>query len=325
MRGKRALVAGGAGFIGCVLTEKLVEQGYSVVVVDNLSTGCKEKISHLVDGKRCVFFQHDIVNPIDFQVDLIVNLACPASPPAYQKDPIQTLKTSVIGSLNLLELARKHRAKIVQASTSEVYGSPLKHPQSENYWGNVNPIGIRSCYDEGKRAAETLFFDYHRQYGIDIKIMRIFNTYGPQMDIDDGRAVSNFVKQAVLNEPITIYGDGKQTRSFCYVDDLVYGIMKLINVSADFTGPVNIGNSEEITLRTLAEEIKMLANSSSPIIFKALPSDDPQNRKPDLTLAHEVLGWEPKISREYGLLKTIEFFRQTLSNKKNHKHQEVSL
>lgn len=299
---KRVLVTGGAGFLGSHLCERLVAQGHEVFCVDNLYTGSKQNIAHL----GLTFIEHDVCQPLDIPVDEIFNLACPASPPHYQRDPIQTTKTSVLGAMNLLELARKYGAKIFQASTSEVYGDPHVHPQTESYWGNVNPIGIRSCYDEGKRCAETLFVDYHRAYQIPIKIGRIFNTYGPRMDPKDGRVVSNFIMQALMGEPLTIHGDGTQTRSFCYVDDLIEVILLLM--ASPHTGPINIGNPTEFTVLELAEQVIALTNSKSTISFKPLPSDDPMQRRPDITKARTLLGWEPKIELRQGLQSTIEYF-----------------
>lgn len=305
---KKVLVTGGAGFLGSHLCERLLAAGHSVIALDNLSTGRLENIAPLQNHPNFAFINHDVTHPIDLEVDWILNFACPASPPHYQKDPIQTTKTSVLGALNMLELARKNNARIMQASTSEVYGDPLIHPQPESYVGNVNPIGIRACYDEGKRCAESLFFDYHRMYNIDIKVIRIFNTYGPNMDPADGRVVSNFIMQALRGEPLTMYGDGKQTRSFCYVDDLVDGILAMMHTEKGVTGPINLGNPDEFNLLELAEQVLQLTGSSSKIVFNPLPKDDPTRRKPDITLAKSVLGWQPKFNLETGLKKTIEYF-----------------
>ena len=302
----RVLVTGGAGFIGSHLCDRLIESGNDVICVDNLFTGSKDNIRHLLGNPYFEFIRHDMTQPIFVECDQIYNLACPASPKWYQKDPIFTFKTSVYGAMNCLGLAKRTGARVLQASTSEVYGDPQVHPQNENYWGNVNPIGIRSCYDEGKRAAETLFFDYHRKHGVDIKIIRIFNTYGPRMDVGDGRVVSNFIVQALKNEDITIYGDGSQTRSFCYVDDLVEGMIRLMN--SEVTGPVNIGNPEEFTIKELAEVVVELIGAKSRIVYKPLPSDDPTRRKPLIELARTELDWEPKVKLVDGLEKTIEYF-----------------
>ncbi|MFA5871125.1 MAG: UDP-glucuronic acid decarboxylase family protein [Parcubacteria group bacterium] len=310
----KILVTGGAGFIGSHLCEKLIENGDEVVCSDNLSTGRKANIEKLLNNPQFSFIGHDIIHPLEISgLDQIYNLACPASPPRYQKDPIETWKTSILGSLNLLELAKKNKAVIFQASTSEVYGDPLVHPQPESYFGNVNPIGIRACYDEGKRAAETLFFDYQREYGVPIRIARIFNTYGPGMDPGDGRVVSNFAVQALRNVDLTINGDGSQARSFQYIDDLVAGMIKMMNNEEDFAGPVNLGNPEEFTIKELAEEIlKLVPESASKITFRPLPADDPKRRKPDIRLSKEKLDWEPKIKLEEGLKETIEYFRNLL-------------
>ena len=305
---KTILVTGGAGFIGSHLCHRLIEQAYDVVCLDNLFTGSKQNIEDLLARPNFEFIRQDITQPFDFKVDEIYNLACPASPPHYQYDPIATMKTSVLGTINVLELAKKYDAKVLQASTSEVYGDPLVHPQPESYWGNVNPCGIRSCYDEGKRAAETLFFDYHRQHNVRIKVIRIFNTYGPKMNPEDGRVVSNFIMQALRDEAITIYGEGQQTRSFCYVDDLVDGMMKMMASSENFMGPVNLGNPEEFTMLELAEKVKGVTNSASVLLKKDLPADDPQKRRPDITKAKEHLLWEPKIKLDDGLKKTIAYF-----------------
>ena len=304
---KNILVTGGAGFIGSHLCERLLKEGHHVICLDNFFTGSRKNIEHLTDNKEFELIRHDIVEPILLEVEQIYNLACPASPVHYQYNAIKTIKTSVLGVTNMLGLAKRAKARILQASTSEVYGDPLVHPQREDYWGNVNPIGIRSCYDEGKRVAETLMMDYHRQHKVDIKIVRIFNTYGPRMAEHDGRVVSNFIVQALKGEDITIYGDGTQTRSFCYVDDLVDGMTTLMN-KENFTGPVNIGNDGEYTIKELAEMIIELTNSNSKIVYKPLPSDDPCKRRPDLTLARKELGYEPKVYVKDGLKKTIEYF-----------------
>lgn len=308
---KNILVTGGAGFIGSHLCEKLIQQGHHVICLDNFFTGSRKNIAHLLDNREFELIRHDIIEPIILEVDQIYNLACPASPIHYQFNAIKTIKTNVIGITNMLDLADETKARILQASTSEVYGDPTIHPQRENYWGNVNPIGIRSCYDEGKRVAEALMMDYHRQHNVDIKIIRIFNTYGPRMAENDGRVVSNFIIQALKNEDITIYGDGSQTRSFCYVDDLVRGMISLMNTE-DFIGPVNVGNDGEYTILELAQMIIELCGSSSKIIFKPLPSDDPCKRRPDLSLAKERLGYEPTVNIRDGLQKTIEYFRTVL-------------
>lgn len=307
--GKRILIAGGAGFLGSHLADKLLAEGHDVLCVDNLFTGRKDNIRHLLANPNFEFMRHDITMPLFVEVDEIYNLACPASPVHYQRDPVQTTKTSVMGAINLLGLAKRLGAPILQASTSEVYGDPEVHPQPESYWGKVNPIGVRSCYDEGKRVAETLFFDYHRQHGVAIKVMRIFNTYGPRMDPSDGRVVSNFIVQALRGDDITIYGDGAQTRSFCYVDDLLDGMVRLMNSDPAFLGPVNIGNPGEFTMLELAQQVITLTNSSSKIVHRPLPSDDPRQRQPDITLASEKLGWAPTVPLEQGLLPTIEYFR----------------
>lgn len=307
---KKILITGGAGFLGSNLCEKLLNQGNKIICLDNLYTGKEKNIHHLLNNPNFEFIVYDVINPIDIKVDEIYNLACPASPPFYQAQPIETTKTCVYGAINMLELAKKNNAKILQASTSEVYGEPEIHPQPENYRGNVNPIGIRSCYDEGKRAAESLFFDYYRIHNINIKIIRIFNTYGPKMNPDDGRVVSNFIVQALNNQPITIYGDGNQTRSFCYVDDLLNGMVKLMN--SNITGPINIGNPGEFTMLELAEKIINLTNSKSQLIFKPLPGDDPTRRKPDISLAKKELNWEPTINLEEGLKRTIEYFKDNI-------------
>jgi UDP-glucuronate decarboxylase len=310
---KKILVTGGAGFLGSHLCEALLADGNEVLCVDNYFTGNKTNILPLLDNPRFELMRHDVTFSLYVEVDEIYNLACPASPVHYQYDPVQTTKTSVHGAINMLGLAKRLNAKILQASTSEVYGDPSVHPQTEGYWGNVNPIGIRSCYDEGKRCAETLFFDYHRQHQLRIKVMRIFNTYGPRMHPDDGRVVSNFIVQALKGDNITIYGDGSQTRSFCYVDDLVRGMVLLMNSGDEITGPVNIGNPNEFTILQLAETVKTMLNSSSEIILQELPSDDPKQRRPNIDLAKSALGWQPTIELEEGLVKTIEYFRKVVT------------
>lgn len=310
---KRVLVTGGAGFLGSHLIDRLLSRGDEVVCVDNLFTGSKRNVEHLHDHARFEFMRHDVTFPLYLEVDEIFNLACPASPIHYQHDPVQTTKTSVHGAINMLGLAKRLRCRIFQASTSEVYGDPSVHPQTEAYWGNVNPIGPRSCYDEGKRCAETLFFDYHRQHGLDIKVARIFNTYGPRMHPNDGRVVSNFIVQALKGEPITIYGEGQQTRSFCYADDLVEGFLRLMATDPDFPGPVNLGNPNEFTIRELAERVIALTGSRSRLVFHPLPVDDPMQRQPDITLARDKLGWEPTVQLEEGLQQTITYFDQLLS------------
>ena len=306
---KRILVTGGAGFIGNHLCRRLLSEGNYVICLDNFFTGLKQHIEDMLDTPNFELVEHDIVNPIDIECEQIYNLACPASPPHYQHDPVKTMKTSVLGILNMLELAKKQGATILHASTSEVYGNPLVHPQQESYWGNVNPIGIRSCYDEGKRAAETLLMDYHRQYGVDIRIIRIFNTYGPNMDPNDGRVVSNCIMQAIKGEDITIYGDGSQTRSFCYVDDLVDGAIRMMNNDKGFIGPVNLGNPSERTVLNLAQMILEMTGSKSKLSFMPLPSDDPIKRKPDITKAQQMLGWKPVVDIKDGLAKTIDYFK----------------
>ena len=305
---KRVLVTGGAGFLGSFLCERLLEEGCDVICMDNFFTGRKANIAHLMDSPYFELMRHDVTFPFFVEVDEIYNLACPASPIHYQFDPVQTTKTSVHGAINVLGLAKRVKAKVFQASTSEVYGDPSVHPQPESYWGNVNPIGIRSCYDEGKRCAETLFFDYHRQNNVRIKVARIFNTYGPRMHPHDGRVVSNFIMQALKGEEITIYGDGQQTRSFCYATDLVEGWMRLMATGDDVTGPINLGNPGEFTMIELAENVIELTGSNSKLIFEPLPEDDPKQRKPDITLAKEKLGWEPTVPLREGLAKTIEYF-----------------
>jgi UDP-glucuronate decarboxylase len=311
---KRVLVTGGAGFLGSHLIDRLLERGDDVLCADNLFTGTKENLAHLHNHPRFEFLRHDVTFPLFVEVDEIYNLACPASPIHYQHDPVQTTKTSVHGAINMLGLAKRLGCKILQASTSEVYGDPSVHPQTEDYWGHVNPIGPRSCYDEGKRCAETLFFDYHRQHGLPIKVARIFNTYGPRMHPADGRVVSNFIVQALENKPITIYGEGQQTRSFCYVDDLVGGLMALMDSDAAITGPINIGNPREFTVRELAEKVIELTGSSSGLVQEPLPADDPKQRKPDISKARQHLKWEPKVPLEEGLVHTIEYFRQLLKS-----------
>ena len=306
---KRILVTGGAGFLGSHLIDRLLASGHEVLCVDNLFTGTKRNIDHLHGAPRFEFIRHDVTFPLYVEVDEIYNLACPASPVHYQYDPVQTTKTSVHGAINLLGLAKRLKCKILQASTSEVYGDPSIHPQTEAYWGNVNPIGIRSCYDEGKRCAETLFFDYHRQHGVEIKVARIFNTYGPRMHPSDGRVVSNFIVQALKNEPITLYGTGEQTRSFCYVDDLIEGLIRLMSTPKDFAGPVNIGNPSEFTIKALAEYIIEQTGSKSILVFRSLPQDDPRQRQPDISLARERLNWQPRVPLVEGLKPTIAYFR----------------
>jgi len=307
---KRILVTGGAGFLGSHLIDRLLARGDEVICVDNLFTGTKQNIEHLLGHKRFEFIRHDVTFPLYLEVDQIYNLACPASPIHYQHDPVQTTKTSVHGAINMLGLAKRVRARIFQASTSEVYGDPAVHPQTEDYWGNVNPIGIRSCYDEGKRCAETLFFDYYRQHQVDIRVARIFNTYGPRMHPNDGRVVSNFIMQALRGEDITLFGDGLQTRSFCYVDDLLDAMIRMMDTSDDFPGPVNIGNPTEFTMAELANQILSLTASTSKIVHMPIPSDDPRQRRPDLALAKEKLDWEPRIALRDGLEKTIAYFSQ---------------
>ncbi len=309
---KKILITGGAGFIGSHLCKKLLDEGNDVLCIDNYFTGCKENISSLFDNPYFEVIRHDICFPLYVEVDEIYNLACPASPIHYQHDPVQTTKTSVHGAINMLGLAKRINARILQASTSEVYGDPECHPQEESYWGNVNPIGPRSCYDEGKRCAETLFFDYHRQHQLDIKVVRIFNTYGPNMHPNDGRVVSNFIMQALQNIDITVYGDGSQTRSFCYIDDLVNGMVKMMNSSKDITGPINLGNPTEYKIVELANEIIKLTNSKSKIILKPLPTDDPLRRKPDISSAKENIDWEPNVSLDDGLKQTIEYFQEKI-------------
>ena len=314
---QRVLVTGGAGFLGSHLIDRLLGRGDEVICVDNLFTGSKRNIEHLHGHPRFEFVRHDVTFPLYLEADAIFNLACPASPIHYQHDPVQTTKTSVHGAINMLGLAKRLRCRIFQASTSEVYGDPSVHPQTEGYWGNVNPIGIRSCYDEGKRCAETLFFDYHRQHGLDIKVARIFNTYGPRMHPNDGRVVSNFIVQALRGEPITIYGEGQQTRSFCYVDDLVEGFLRLMDTPPGFTGPVNLGNPGEFTIRQLAEQVIALTGSASKLEFKQLPADDPMQRKPDISIATEKLGWQPQVALNEGLTRTIAYFDGLLAGRKD--------
>lgn len=312
MKRNRVLVTGGAGFLGSHLCDRLIKDGNDVICLDNLFTGSKDNIRHLLGNPYFEFIRHDITQPVYIECDQIYNLACPASPKWYQKDPIYTFQTSVYGAMNCLGLAKRTGARVLQASTSEIYGDPDIHPQPESYWGNVNTIGIRSCYDEGKRAAETLFFDYHRKHDIEIKVMRIFNTYGPRMDTGDGRVVSNFIVQALKGDDITIYGDGEQTRSFCYVDDLIEGMVRLMNSRAGFTGPVNIGNPGEFSIRELADLIIELTGSKSGIINKPLPSDDPKQRKPLIDLARKELNWEPSVQLREGLVRTIAYFSELI-------------
>jgi UDP-glucuronate decarboxylase len=311
---KRILVTGGAGFLGSHLCERLLNEGNEVLCIDNFFTGTKENIFHLLDDHRFELIRHDVEFPIHLEVDEIYNLACPASPIHYQYNPIHTTKTSILGALNMLGLAKRQKAKIMQASTSEVYGDPGVHPQPESYWGNVNPIGFRSCYDEGKRCAETLFFDYYREHKLKIKVARIFNTYGPRMHPSDGRVVSNFIIQALKGEEITVYGDGNQTRSFCYVDELIDGFIRLMASPDEFTGPVNLGNPVEFTIKELAEKVIDMTSSKSRISFKPLPHDDPKQRQPDITLAKKELNWEPKIKLEEGLVKTIRYFETLIKS-----------
>lgn len=308
----RVLVTGGAGFLGSHLCEKLLELGHYVMCLDNYFTGQRRNIFHLLDNRNFEPIRHDIVNPIFLEVDQIYNLACPASPVHYQYNPVKTTKTSVMGAINMLGLAKRVKAKVLQASTSEVYGDPSVHPQEETYWGHVNPVGIRACYDEGKRCAETLFFDYYRQNSVKIKVVRIFNTYGPRMHPNDGRVISNFVVQALSGEPITIFGDGSQTRSFCYVDDMIEGLIRMMNAPDDFIGPINLGNPMEFSIIDLARRIIALTGSSSSLEFRVSPLDDPQRRQPDIQLARERLGWAPGIDIEEGLTKTIDYFRGLL-------------
>jgi len=310
---KRILVTGGAGFLGSHLCEELLARGHEVLCVDNFYTGRRANVAHLMNNPLFEVQRHDICFPLYVEVDEIYNLACPASPIHYQFDPVQTTKVSVHGAINMLGLAKRTKARILQASTSEVYGDPQVHPQREDYWGHVNPIGLRSCYDEGKRCAETLFFDYHRQHGLAIKVARIFNTYGPRMHPNDGRVVSNFIVQALKGEAITLYGDGSQTRSFCYVDDLVEGLIRLMESPATVTGPLNLGNPVEFTIRELAEQVIALTGAKSALVCKPLPSDDPSQRQPDITLARQTLGWEPTVRLEEGLQRTIDYFRTIIN------------
>ena len=312
MQSRRILVTGGAGFLGSHLSDRLIAEGHEVLCVDNFYTGRRQNVAHLSANPRFELMRHDVTFPLYVEVDEIYNLACPASPVHYQNDPVQTLKTSVHGAINMLGLAKRLRARVFQASTSEVYGDPAVHPQTEEYWGHVNPRGLRACYDEGKRAAETLFFDYHRQHGLTIKVARIFNTYGPRMHLNDGRVVSNFVVQALKGDDITVYGDGQQTRSFCYVDDLIDGFLRLMSSDDDMVGPVNLGNPGEFTILELAEKVVALTNSRSRIVRKPLPSDDPRQRCPDITLARTKLGWEPQIALDEGLRRTVAYFDAVL-------------
>lgn len=312
---KRVLITGGAGFLGSHLCERLLADGHDVLCVDNFYTGRKENIAHLMNDPYFEVMRHDVTFPLYVEVDEVYNLACPASPIHYQRDPVQTTKTSVHGAINMLGLAKRTGAKIFQASTSEIYGDPEVHPQLEGYWGNVNPIGPRSCYDEGKRCAETLFFDYYRQHSLKIKVARIFNTYGPRMQMNDGRVVTNFIVQALKGEPLTIYGNGQQTRSFCYVSDLIEAFVRLMDSPDDITGPINLGNPGEYTMLELAEKIIELSDSSSEIIFKPLPQDDPKKRRPDITLARDYLGWQPTVHLEEGLKRTIDHFRGRLEQR----------
>ena len=310
----RILVTGGAGFIGSFLCERLLDEGAEVLCVDNFFTGTRTNVGHLLSNPRFELMRHDVTFPLFVEVDQIYNLACPASPVHYQFDPVQTTKTSVHGAINVLGLAKRTRARILQASTSEVYGDPEIHPQTEDYWGNVNPIGPRSCYDEGKRCAETLFFDYHRQHGMEVKVARIFNTYGPRMHPNDGRVVSNFIMQALRGEPITLYGDGQQTRSFCYVDDLVDGLVRFMATDKEVTGPINLGNPTEFTICELAEIVIELTGAKSELIHKPLPQDDPRQRQPDITRAKTALGWQPTVRLRDGLEKTVDYFRQLMAS-----------
>jgi len=309
---QRVLVTGGAGFLGSHLCDRLIERGDDVLCVDNFFTGSRRNITHLLGRPGFEFMRHDVTFPLYVEVDRIFNLACPASPIHYQRDPVQTTKTSVHGAINMLGLAKRTKARILQASTSEVYGDPEVHPQPEEYWGRVNPVGIRSCYDEGKRCAETLFFDYHRQMRLEIKVVRIFNTYGPRMHPNDGRVVSNFIVQALLGKPLTIYGDGQQTRSFCYVDDLIEAMLRMMDTPADFPGPINIGNPREFTMLELAKKVIALSGSTSDIVFQPLPADDPRQRRPDIGLAKSALDWQPSVALDEGLTRTIEYFSRLL-------------
>ncbi len=316
---RRILVTGGAGFLGSHLCEALLAEGHEVLCVDNFFTSTRRNVEHLLGHPRFELMRHDVTFPLYVEVDEIYNLACPASPVHYQRDPVQTTKTSVHGAINMLGLAKRVRAKILQSSTSEVYGDPVEHPQTEKYWGNVNPIGIRSCYDEGKRCAETLFFDYHRQHALRIKVARIFNTYGPRMHPNDGRVVSNFVVQALKGEDITVFGDGEQTRSFCYVSDLIEGLMSLMDSGDEITGPINLGNPGEFSMRELAQKVIDMCGSSSKIVYRPLPQDDPRQRQPDIRLAHAALGWQPKVPLEVGLEHTVRYFDELLSNTAEHR------
>ncbi|MBR21948.1 MAG: NAD-dependent dehydratase [Leifsonia sp.] len=309
MNRRRTLVTGGAGFVGSHLCEALLARGHDVLCVDNFYTGERDSIAHLLENPNFELLRHDITLPLHVEVDEIYNLACPASPVHYQRDPVQTTKTSVLGAINMLGLAKRLKAPILQASTSEVYGDPEVHPQSEEYWGRVNPIGVRSCYDEGKRCAETLFFDYHRQHGLAIKVLRIFNTYGPRMHVLDGRVVSNFIVQALKGEPLTIYGDGSQTRSFCYISDLVEGMIAMMEAGDHVVGPINMGNPHESTMLDLARAVIALTGGDSELVFLPLPADDPQQRRPDITVAQRELGWEPRVPLENGLRDTVHYFR----------------
>lgn len=309
----RTLITGGAGFLGSHLSDRLIQEGHDVICLDNFFTGSKDNVSHLLGHPRFELMRHDVTFPLYVEVDQIYNLACPASPVHYQHDPVQTTKTSVHGAINMLGLAKRTKARILQASTSEVYGDPDVHPQPESYWGRVNPIGPRSCYDEGKRCAETLFFDYHRQHRLEIKVVRIFNTYGPRMHPNDGRVVSNFIVQALRGEDITIYGNGQQTRSFCYVDDLIEGFVRIMQSPADFVGPVNMGNPGEFTMLELAEKVLKLVGGPSKLTFHPLPTDDPKQRQPDITLAKNQLGWEPEVALDDGLKETVAYFRKLLT------------
>jgi UDP-glucuronate decarboxylase len=311
-RQKRILVTGGAGFLGSHLCDRLVTEGHEVICLDNLFSGSKRNIEHLLENSNFELMRHDLVQSIFLEVDEIYNLACPASPIHYQHNPVKTVKTNVMGAINMLGLAKRVGAKVLQASTSEIYGDPKIHPQKEDYWGNVNTIGPRSCYDEGKRCAETLFFDYHRQNNVNIRVVRIFNTYGPRMHPNDGRVISNFIVQALTSQYITVFGDGSQTRSFCYVDDLIEGLIQMMNGPDDFLGPVNLGNPEEFSVLTVAELVIKSTGSQSKIVFKPLPKDDPLQRQPDIDLAKQQLNWEPKVDLQQGLMKTIEYFRETL-------------
>ena len=320
---KRIMVTGGAGFLGSHLCDRLLAEGHEVLCVDNLFTGTKRNIEHLANDPCFEFVRHDITFPLSVEVDEIYNLACPASPIHYQHDPVQTTKTSVIGAINMLGLAKRLGCRILQASTSEIYGDPQIHPQREDYWGNVNPIGLRSCYDEGKRCAETLFFDYRRQHGLEIKVARIFNTYGPRMHHADGRVVSNFIVQALNGEPITLYGDGEQTRSFCYVDDMIDGLVRLMASPQGFAGPVNIGNPNEFTMRYLAEKVALHAGATVPLRHEPLPSDDPRQRQPDIALAREMLRWQPRVELDEGLAHTVAYFRKRLAELHQPKQADI--